>query len=58
MTINCAVPANWADGLGVRTLVLVEHGQVVEAGGHIRVLQPQGLLLDRPDPLVERLGIG
>ena len=37
---------------------MIECRQVVEARGHVGVLRPQSLLLDRQRPLVERLGLG
>ena len=45
-------------GLGVLALIVVERRQVVEAGGHTRMLRPQGRLLNRQRPFVEGLGLG
>ena len=42
---------------GVLALGMIKHRQVVEAGGHVRVLRPQRLLPDPQRPLVERLGL-
>ena len=44
-------------GLAIAPLLTVEHGQVVEALGHVGVFRTQPLLPDRQGPLVERLGL-
>ena len=43
---------------GVAALVVVQSGQVVEAGGDIRVVRAEGLLIDLTRALVERFGVG
>jgi hypothetical protein len=45
-------------GLGVAALLVVEQGQVVEAGGDSGMIGPQRLLVDCQRALVERLGLG
>ena len=51
--------ARWYKRLGLLVLALrmVECGQVVEAGGRVRMLWPQLLLTDRQGALVQRLGL-
>ena len=36
----------------------IQHGQIVEGHGHVRVIRPQGFLLDRQGAPVEALGLG
>ena len=45
-------------GLGVRTHRFVKLGQIVEAGGHIRVVRAEYFLLNRQSLFKQRLGFG
>jgi hypothetical protein len=47
------------NGLGppILALVLVKSRQIVEAGGHVWVLRPQGLFPDRQRTLAKGLGL-
>ena len=44
--------------LGVLSLRIVQRCQIVEAGGHVRVLRPQHLFPDGQGPLVEWFHLG
>jgi hypothetical protein len=45
-------------GFCILLLLLIEHGQVIQGHGHIRMIPSQDLFLDRQRPLVEALGFG
>ena len=44
--------------LGVPVHLPQQVGIILEAGGHVGVLRPQSLLINRQRALVERLGLG
>ena len=39
-------------------MVVVEHGEIVQARRRVRMLRAERLLADRQGPLVQRLGLG
>ena len=45
-------------GLGIAALLPVEHREVVETGGDIRMLGTERLLADGEGAFVQRLGLG
>ena len=56
LLLNCKRPLVQRLDLVVATLGAIEPRQVVEAGGHMRVLGPQHFFGNRQRPLGQRLG--